>query len=40
MSDEKLIEDGEQVVIPETLPLLPVRDIVIFPFMIVPLFVG
>ena len=40
MSDEKLIEDGEQVNIPETLPLLPVRDIVIFPFMIVPLFVG
>jgi ATP-dependent Lon protease len=40
VSDEKLIEDGEQVNIPETLPLLPVRDIVIFPFMIVPLFVG
>lgn len=30
----------EQVVIPETLPVLPVRDVVIFPFMIVPLFVG
>lgn len=40
MPDEKVIEEGEQVVIPESLPLLPVRDIVIFPFMIVPLFVG
>jgi ATP-dependent Lon protease len=26
--------------IPETLPLLPVRDLVVFPFMILPLFVG
>ncbi|MDC4224726.1 MAG: LON peptidase substrate-binding domain-containing protein [Candidatus Manganitrophus sp.] len=26
--------------IPEKLPLLPVRDIVVFPHMIVPLFVG
>ncbi|MFQ5560275.1 MAG: endopeptidase La [Nitrospinota bacterium] len=26
--------------IPEVLPLLPVRDIVIFPYMIIPLFVG
>src|ERR1700761_3506782 len=32
--------DGEQVEIPETLPMLPVRDIVIFPYMIIPLFVG
>jgi ATP-dependent Lon protease len=32
--------DGEQVEIPETLPMLPVRDIVVFPFMIIPLFVG
>ncbi|HMV83970.1 MAG TPA: endopeptidase La [Blastocatellia bacterium] len=30
----------EQVKIPETLPVLPLRDIVIFPFMIVPLFVS
>src|SRR5438067_5224519 len=29
----------EQVKIPEVLPVLPLRDIVIFPFMIVPLFV-
>ncbi|MFN9067394.1 MAG: LON peptidase substrate-binding domain-containing protein, partial [Bdellovibrionales bacterium] len=26
--------------IPQTLPLLPVRDIVVFPYMIIPLFVG
>ncbi len=30
----------EQLIIPDVLPLLPVRDVVIFPFMIVPLFVG
>jgi ATP-dependent Lon protease len=32
--------DGEQVEIPETLPMLPVRDIVVFPNMVIPLFVG
>jgi ATP-dependent Lon protease len=32
--------DGEQINIPENMPMLPVRDIVIFPFMILPLFVG
>ncbi len=32
--------DGEQIEIPENLPLLPVRDIVVFPYMIIPLFVG
>jgi ATP-dependent Lon protease len=32
--------DGEQVEIPENLPMLPVRDIVVFPYMIIPLFVG
>ncbi len=26
--------------VPETIPLLPVRDVVIYPFMILPLFVG
>ncbi|MEO6725190.1 MAG: endopeptidase La, partial [Blastocatellia bacterium] len=31
---------GDQVKIPDTLPILPLRDIVIFPFMIVPLFVS
>ncbi len=34
------VEAGdEQTKIPDTLPVLPLRDIVIFPFMIVPLFV-
>ena len=31
---------GEQLVVPEVIPLLPVRDVVIFPYMIVPLFVS
>src|SRR3990172_4212542 len=30
----------EEIQIPENVPLLPIRDIVVFPFMIVPLFVG
>lgn len=29
-----------QLQIPEVLPLLPVRDVVVFPYMILPLFVG
>jgi len=33
-------EDGEPVEIPDTLPLLPVRDVVIFTHMVLPLFVG
>ena len=33
------IEDQE-IDIPESLPVLPVRDVVIFPYMILPLFVG
>src|SRR3954454_15639128 len=32
--------EGEQIEIPKTLPMLPVRDIVVFPYMIIPLFVG
>ena len=32
--------DSEEIMIPEVLPLLPVRDVVVFPFMILPLFVG
>jgi len=34
-----IIED-DQMKIPEILPMLPVRDTVIFPYMILPLFVG
>jgi ATP-dependent Lon protease len=39
-SEEVQIEQSdEQVKLPDTLPVLPLRDIVIFPYMIVPLFV-
>jgi ATP-dependent Lon protease len=37
---EELRKDDEPLKIPETLPVLPLRDIVIFPFMIVPLYVS
>ncbi|MGE5894298.1 MAG: endopeptidase La [bacterium] len=33
-------EDEKEVEIPKSLPVLPVRDIVVFPYMILPLFVG
>ncbi|MGZ3691995.1 MAG: endopeptidase La, partial [Pseudobdellovibrio sp.] len=32
--------DNQNAEIPQTLPMLPVRDIVVFPYMIIPLFVG
>jgi ATP-dependent Lon protease len=32
--------DDKAIEVPETLPMLPVRDIVVFPYMILPLFVG
>ncbi|MBS1808127.1 MAG: endopeptidase La [Acidobacteria bacterium] len=40
--DEKKIAEtsDDQIKIPDVLPVLPLRDIVIFPFMIVPLFVS
>ncbi|HKQ09276.1 MAG TPA: endopeptidase La [Blastocatellia bacterium] len=39
-SEEVTIEQSEeQVKLPDSLPVLPLRDIVIFPYMIVPLFV-
>ena len=34
------ITNKKQRFIPEVLPLLPVRDVVIFPYMIIPLAVG
>lgn len=37
--DEEQKVDKE-IVIPDLLPVLPVRDIVVFPYMILPLFVG
>jgi len=30
----------EDLHIPATMPMLPVRDVVIYPYMILPLFVG
>ncbi len=33
-------EEGETIDIPDVLPLLPIRDIVIFNYMVLPLFVG
>ncbi len=33
-------EELEEAPLPETLPLLPVRDVVVFPYMILPLFVA
>lgn len=32
--------EGEAIEFKETLPLLPIRDMVVYPFMILPLFVG
>ncbi len=39
MAKEGAAVTGDEMHIPETLPLLPLKDIVTFPFMIVPLFV-
>ncbi len=36
----RIIEEEPDGEIPETLPLMPVRDVVIFPDMLLPLFVG
>lgn len=33
-------QDEKEIEIPDTLPVLPIRDIVVFPYMILPLFVG
>ena len=38
ITEAKTEEQARKV--PETIPLLPVRDVVIYPFMILPLFVG
>src|SRR5687767_7336133 len=39
MAEEE--KDNEELVdVPEQLPLLPIRDLVVFPFMVVPLFVS
>src|SRR5688500_13712050 len=38
--DLEVAENGQELQIPNDLPVLPLRDIVIYPFMIVPLFVS
>jgi len=38
--NETITDAVEELHIPEELPLLPVRDVVVYPFMIIPLFVG
>jgi ATP-dependent Lon protease len=39
-SIEIIQEDGEAIEIPDVLPLLPIRDVVVFADMVLPLFVG
>jgi ATP-dependent Lon protease len=34
------VQETEELKIPDKLPLLPVRDVVVYPYMILPLFVG
>jgi len=34
------VQESEELKIPDQLPLLPVRDVVVYPYMILPLFVG
>ena len=34
------VQESEELKIPDSLPLLPVRDVVVYPYMILPLFVG
>jgi ATP-dependent Lon protease len=38
--DKEDNKNDKEVQIPDKLPILPVRDIVVFPYMIIPLFVG
>ncbi|MGC2062728.1 MAG: endopeptidase La [Thermodesulfovibrionales bacterium] len=38
--DKSQEKTEREVEIPDSLPILPVRDIVVFPYMIIPLFVG
>ena len=39
-TETKNIDIQQSVEIPKKLPLLPIRDIVVFPYMVLPLFVG
>ncbi|HXY29671.1 MAG TPA: endopeptidase La [Gemmatimonadaceae bacterium] len=35
-----LLRDGETYEVPDRLPVLPLRDVVVFPYMVIPLLVG
>ena len=35
-----LVRDGEPFEVPDRLPVLPLRDVVVFPYMVIPLLVG
>ncbi len=39
-SDFVIQRDGEELLLPGSLPLLPLRDVVVFPYMVTPLLVG
>jgi ATP-dependent Lon protease len=39
-SDFTIERDGEEQLLPGSLPLLPLRDVVVFPYMVTPLLVG
>lgn len=40
IEDKEPRQENEELKIPDVLPLLPVRDVVVYPYMILPLFVG
>jgi ATP-dependent Lon protease len=40
VEDMEAADTAQELQIPDDLPVLPLRDIVIYPFMIVPLFVS
>ena len=42
MSDSEFVihRDDDDHVVPARLPLLPLRDVVVFPYMVTPLLVG
>src|SRR5258705_6839415 len=40
ITEDVEVDNGQELQIPNDLPVLPLRDIVIYPFMIVPLFVS
>ena len=39
-SEFLFVRDGEKILVPGELPLLPLRDVVVFPYMVTPLLVG